>query len=249
MNIQQKQNILGRKPVKCNAKNPQTCRFHGKKVIEQEILIRRYVNEQKRLQKETAEAAELQIKINVDLEKNLKLRTLKDGTVVCSVYRSGVPSPPASRKVEASSYLETDKYVPAGRQGRTTAVFASPTLGGAGRWVQGNLFIRSKDLKVRELTIDIDNVYVYSVEAWERSSSRMDRDTTVHGKYWGTGITMREWLEKVKQEPLKYDPREWELLIPESEIKSVKPVSGQRTAAYNYSKYESDRKEILQALK
>lgn len=252
MDIQQEAQILGRKPVKCGAKDPSTCRYHGKKFTEQEQTVRRFLASQALAKRKADELQELKLKIEVDLLKNLKLRTLKDGTTVCSVYRSGVPAPPAKRGVEAESYVRFDKHVPEGRQGRTAAVFASPTLGGANRWVAGNSFIRNADLKVRELTIDIDNTYVYSVRAWEIASSKGDYypdNEMIQKDYWDTGITMRQWLENVKAEPDKYDPRDWELLVPETGIKGIKPVSGTRTAAYNYSNYESDRKEILDLLK
>lgn len=243
---------MGVKPVKCHKKDPSTCRIHGNKYTNQQKMVAQFLRQKEREAAKAKKLREFSLKIEADLTKNLNLKTHPDGSTTCSVYRSGIISAPEERGVEKESYLKTDEYAPEGRQGRTTAIFASPTVGGVNRWVAGNSFVRIPDIKVRELTIDIDKTYVYSIDAWEIASSRMDRvknPEDYHNAYWQTGITMREWLDKVKENPEEYDPRNWELLIPKESVKKIKPVSGQRVAAYNYSEYESDKKEILQLLK
>lgn len=163
-----------------------------------------------------------------DMEKNLKLTVdPKTGKKTVSVYRAGVPNPPTERGIEKDSYLTADSLAPEGRQTRTNAIFASPTMHGVARWVRGVSYLVN-DWGVRELRIDPDEVYVYSVHQWERCSSR-DVDDTEARKYWETGMTLSAWMDELRKNP-ELDPREWELLVGESQVKAVKPVGADRVA-------------------
>lgn len=240
------------KPVKCYKKDPSTCRIHGKTVKAQQQMVEAYLRRKRREEAELKKARELGFKIENDLNNNLKLKTHPDGSTTCSVYRSGVVEPPKERGVEKNVYAESDQYAPTGRQTRTTAVFASPTIGGVNRWVKGNaLGKNSNDISVKELTVNIDTTYVYSIPVWEQVSTRADftdNKEKLYSQYWETGITMREWLTKVKENPVQYSPAEWELLLPMEEIVNVKPVSAKRVVAYNYNG-EYDKTEIYKLLK
>lgn len=158
--------------------------------------------------------------------------------MLTKVYRSGNVAAPATRGVEAHSYLAADTVKPAGRQGRTDAIFAAPNLDGVLRWVRSGAFMDYLDPFARELTVDPDTVHVYSFEAWEEASS-WDSN---YEKYWATGVTLTEWLANADS----YDPREWELLLAATDIVSVKPVSDVRLvkASENFSLY-SDLKKLL----
>lgn len=136
------------------------------------------------------------------------------------VYRSGVVSAPASRGVESESYVEADAVRPAGRQGRTDGIFAAPTIDGVLRWVRANSqpYMRMIDPFVRELKVDADSVYVYSINAWEAVG------ITGYEKYWNTGVTLTEWLANADS----YDPTEWELLLSPEDVQSARPVSDAR---------------------
>lgn len=137
------------------------------------------------------------------------------------VYRSGTVEAPTTRGVEADSYSAADAVKPAGRQGRTTGIFASPNLQGVARWAYANSsLVRNPDPFVREITVDADTVYVYSIPAWEKASW----GTGGYENFWKTGITLTEWLANQDS----HDPTEWELLLSESDIHSVKPVSDKR---------------------
>ena len=238
---------------KYRAKNPAKCWKHGGQVQAYERSRAQRVLEQKREEKKKEDI--YRFKIINDLENNLKPKTLPTGETIVSVYRSGVPSPPKERGVEKNSYLSGDLQKPAGRCGRTEGVFASPTLGAVGRWVRGNAFSRIKDLRVRELRVDYDKTFVYPVRLWEKYSSNefmfgAEHPTTVDSikKYWSAGIPLREYVEKVKQNPDQYDPINWELLIKEEEIKTVKPVSASRVSGYYYSEgYEKEFANLLKA--
>lgn len=217
--------FLGKDVSKCTKRIPATCRIHGK-AARAENAFREQLRAQEKLMKVKAEA-------EPDFAASWKIKTEKDGTVTASVYRSGVPTPPAERGVENKCYTDADACIPAGRQGRTTAVFAAPTIGGVARWVRGNYMTNIADVKVRELRVDIDQTYVYSVNAWERASSR--ETTEQYEEYWRTGMTLRAYMEAARKDPVSFHPRKWELLIPVEGIKAVKPVSATRAAATLYS--------------
>lgn len=185
------------------------------------------------------------VKAHEDFEASWKPRVEKDGATTISVYRSGNPAPPAERGVERDSYLTADALKPEGRQGRMDAVFASPSLGGVTRWVKGNDGLID-DLKVRELRIDVDKTYVYSVHAWERASSSWDYEKSTAGTYWDSGMTVREYMEKAKADPATYDPQEWELLVPADGIRSVKRVGAETVSSRAYEDWVGeDVAEIL----
>jgi hypothetical protein len=149
-----------------------------------------------------------------DFEKNYKLTVKVNGEKTASVYRSGVPTAPLNRGVEKESYEYADAFKPADRQGRMTGVFSSPTMYGMSRWFEGNLMMTNTvDALPRELRVNPDSVYVYSIPAWEKASSAFNPETERWKKavdaYWGTGITLTDWVEKFKNDPT-INPQNWE---------------------------------------
>lgn len=233
-----KKDLWGRVRGKCTKKDPTTCRIHGKQI-----------KERIRLENQAIE----QLKNNSYKEKAVKdfaaswnVKEEKDGTTSVSVYRSGVVEAPAERGVEAPSYVACDSFMPTGRQGRTSGIFASPTLGGVGRWVYANSGMSSiLDYRPREIRVDIDKTWVYSIRAWEVASSKETEEE--YKNFWATGITMRKYMELSQQEPHKYKAEDWELLIPADGVRSVKPVSAERVASVAYSDYRAT--DILEVLK
>lgn len=150
------------------------------------------------------------------------------------VYRSGAPVAPLERGCEREIYLAADAVKPAGRQGRMTAIFASPTLAGVTRWVRGNALVKAGDVLVRELTVDPASVYVYSVSAWEAVGFRGLE------AYWATGLTLEEWFAGA------YDASEWELLLGEGDLKGVRMVSDKRVVEAEVDEYY--RRELARDL-
>lgn len=137
------------------------------------------------------------------------------------VYRSGTVEAPTTRGVEADSYTAADAVKPAGRQGRTDGIFAAPNLKGVARWAHANSGIaRCADPFVREITVDPDTVYVYSVKAWEKASW----GTGGYEAYWETGMTLTEWMNVAEF----MDPTNWELLLGADDVISSRPVSDKR---------------------
>lgn len=137
------------------------------------------------------------------------------------VYRSGIVEAPATHGVEALSYSLADAIRPEGRQGRTGAIFASPNLKGVARWTYSKTGIaKCSDPFVREITVDPEKVYVYSISAWEKGSWRSGD----YAEYWATGMTLAEWLANEEN----YDPTDWELLLSPDDVQTVKNVSDKR---------------------
>lgn len=250
-------------PSKCSKKRNEYCRIHNpepkgftpenrRRFIMQGIVAYRAqqatnskpacVPEAESYAKQDAEQASLENdKLTqehayrvADLDKHMNLKVNnKTGERTISVYRAGVPQAPSARTIEKESYLTADSHAPEGRQGRMSAVFASPTMHGVTAWVRGTSSVVS-DWGVREIRVNPDEVYVYSVRAWEKASrEEANRDSSK--KYWATGITLTEWNEKLRSDP-QLDPQEWELLIGESQFKAQpKPVAAEKVARSSYS--------------
>lgn len=141
-----------------------------------------------------------------------------------NVYRSGDVAAPSTRGVETDSYSDADSVRPEGRQGRTDGIFAAPTLTGVTRWAYSNASnTRHPDPFVREIKVDSDAVYVYSIEMWEKCSWA----GVPYEKYWDSGITLTEWLKNQDQ----YDATEWELLLSPADVIKEKSVSDKRLVA------------------
>lgn len=164
------------------------------------------------------------------------------------VYRSGVVAAPVERGCEASAYAFVDQYKPAGRVGRTEAIFASPTLTGVGRWVRGNAYnTRIADVKVREITVNPNDVYVYEIRAWEKASNpgsfhQPEMDVRLAEEFWATGMTLTDWLADGT-----LDAGEWECLLSPDLVLGVRPVSAKRVAAAQTDDDWAD--DILRALR
>lgn len=151
------------------------------------------------------------------------------------VYRSGPVEPPAKRGVEKECYADVDEFRPEGRQGRSNGIFASPSLRGVHRWAKANATMtRNPDALVREITVDANSVYVYKVRDWEQASYRWDyrnvnpesqeRYKLESENFWNNGITLKEWTDTI--DPSEAD--EWELLLNDEDVQSVRPVSDKR---------------------
>jgi hypothetical protein len=222
---------------KCRKKNPATCRLHGK-AYRQRIAFMNQIRERE-------EELKFQAIVTPDFEASWDVRKEADGTTTVAVYRSGEPLAPTERGVEKDSYVKSDSLKPEGRQGRTDGVFASPTLGGVTRWVRGKWHSNVLDVQVREIRVDIDSTYVYSIHAWEKASSGDDNDA-FHKEYWDSGITMREYMKRAKQEPKKYSPREWELLLSaEKDIRSASIVEPKKVGQRAYEQNGSQELENM----
>lgn len=186
------------------------------------------LQKQERLAVEAAKAHKEHAFRVADAEKHMNLKVnAKTGEKTISVFRAGVPTPPVERGVEKESYATADSFAPVGRQSRMDAVFASPTMHGVTAWVRGTSHV-VQDWGVRELRVNPDEVYVYSVHAWERCSSRGSSQED-SAKYWESGSTLTQWMERLKTDP-NLDPKEWELLLGVEDLKAVKPVGAERAA-------------------
>lgn len=158
------------------------------------------------------------------------------------VYRSGIIAAPAVRGVEAISFAAADAVRPNGRQGRMDGIFASPNLKGVVRWAHLNSGIANyEDPFVREITVDPDAVYVYSVHAWER----MRWTVGMYERYWATGITLTEYLTTDIWR--KRNPADWEILLGTNDIQSVREIPDEELliASENFYDFHSLLEENL----
>lgn len=248
----------------CRAKNPATCPVHGNPLLSftqffsggktktatttpkmYGLSIRAYER-----------AYRDQILADIEINRNLQIDA-KTGEKTVSIFRSGVPSAPTERGIEKTSYEAADSYAPAGRQGRQTGVFASANLDSALRWYKANGQDWSKieDYGLREMRVNPDTTYVYSVNNWERASNALYDDTdpatdpefqTRVKQFWSQSMTLTAWYQYVKDNP-ELDTRDWEILVNAKDIKQVKPVPPKRTL--DNCIREADRKNIEQLLK
>lgn len=140
--------------------------------------------------------------------------------MLTKVYRSGIVEAPKSRRLEAEIFARSDEARPADRQGRTDAIFASPSLKGVARWVHASFSQWTQDPFVREITVESDSVYVYSVPAWEKVCWY----NASHESYWKTGITLTEYLELCRMMDY-FNPAEWEILLSPADVLSVRDVT------------------------
>lgn len=261
--------MMLRNKNKCGKKKGEYCRLHSPKPDsltdkEQFIQSLRDYNKRELAQKkhpckpeaallaeaenERRKARELQeqIKQNFlvqDMEKYMNLKVNpQTGEKTVSIYRAGVVEAPKERGVEKESYLACDEYAPAGRQGRNTGIFCSPTVNGVSHWVRGVEGI-VKDWGVREIRVNPDEVYVYSVRAWEKFSLNMRGFTKENADvYWNSGLTLTQWYEEMRTNP-EMKPEEWELLVPQEHVQSFKNVKADIVAHQAYYDENGQRDE------
>ncbi len=161
------------------------------------------------------------------------------------LYRSGPVFVPSKRGVEALSYAHADLFLPEGRQGRTTAIFAVSEPASVIRWVRGNKLSGLDDVKVREFDVNPDGIFVYDILKWQRASNSDNSETLnpssteKYKNYWDSGVSLSEHVRKTNIEP---SLEHWEILVPEKAISNV------RVIPFNeLKKYMDDifKKEIL----
>lgn len=140
------------------------------------------------------------------------------------VYRSGSMTPCPTAGAANAVTVAADALRPH-TTGRLGSLFAAPTLTGAARWVLGNDMC-GYETRVREITIDADTTYVYSVDAWEHT--HQDRPDSL-AAYWATGMTLTDWLARAEAEEL--DGAQWEVLIDPAAVLGVRNVSAKRLLA------------------
>ena len=236
-------------PFKCSKPNPADCRLHrGRFFAARAKLNKAYALEAERIQQ--LRNQERMKQVNADLDANLKPRTDRSGRTTVSVFRAGpVVETPKRQGEYVSFYEQADEMAPAGRHGRMQAVFASPTVGGVNRWVEGVASVR-QDPKVHELRIDPDKTYLYSVEAWERASWTLDASQTprLMGEYWASGMTMSQWIQRVRAGEV-LDPEQYELLLPFEDVLSAKPVSDERVVRWNLAGTDAAKARVLRVLR
>lgn len=162
------------------------------------------------------------------------------------VYRAGLMTPStdagganASHAVTAAAdAVRMGTHLPS----RMGSLFAAPTLEGSVRWVRGNHMCRF-ETRLREITLDADTTYVFSVDAWEHASWSMRGAPEDRARaYWDTAITLTDWLARAETEHL--DGTEWEVVFPADAVLSVRNVSAARLLAATDTDHLTEVKQI-----
>jgi hypothetical protein len=171
------------------------------------------------------------------------------------VYRNGAVEVGKHSPSIVESWFGYDSFKPAGRSGRLESIYASPTLPGLIRWVRGNHLTSAKnpdvDLTNNEITVvNPEDIYVYSIELYDRFFSYDGVSEEDAKAYWDSGIPLSDW-EKVSTEQ-NLRASEWEVLIPAEKVKTVRKISDARIVksapeiiADTISQILKDRKEFL----
>ena len=165
--------------------------------------------------------------------------TAVTATAKALVYRSGPVQAPTERGRESDLFAAADAVRPAGHQSRTHAIFASPTLAGVTRWVRGNALVNAPDVRVRAITVNPDEVKVYSVVAWDRASTSFATDEHRRA-FWDSGMTLTEWLAADN-----LDATEWELLLHADDVHSERMVADARVVDATDGYRANDTKNAL----
>lgn len=160
---------------------------------------------------------------------------------IIKVYRNGSLNLAEHSEDIQQRWAPYDEAKPANRSGRLNSLYASPNIAGVVRWVKGNHLVSGNDPKVdltnHEITVsNPEQVFVYSIDVYDKTTRFNGADTKGVEKYWESGIPLSEWESKAAE--LNLDPTEWEVLLPLENIKSSNVVSNTRllNAASNFGK-------------
>lgn len=142
------------------------------------------------------------------------------------VFRNGSLTPAQYTGEALEDAEKADALRPEGHAPRHGSLFASPSLAGVGRWTDANHSCFGSrvdfDLTTREITVDPEGLFVYSVKAWE-DHSWGDKEASV---YWDSAIPLKDWDRIAAERNL--DPSEWEVLLPVEAVLTTKNVSNKR---------------------
>lgn len=122
-----------------------------------------------------------------------------------------------------------DSVKPVGRTGRLDGIYASPNLTGMARWTHANHVkgdvTPTQDLANYAITVcNPERIFFYDVTTYDNTAFLLNLYTEgddqqywksnreIAKEYWDTGVSLREWEEKAKEE--YFDPCEWEALVP-----------------------------------
>lgn len=147
------------------------------------------------------------------------------------VYRAGLMTPSPDAGAAATVTAAADALRPEGRVARIGSLFATPDLSGVVRWVLGNSMC-NYNTRVREITVDANDVWCYRVTDWERASLTWDERRVINGQtdtdrvaaFWNNGMLLSAWLD-AQADGADLHAEEWEILIAPEQVRSVRNVS------------------------
>jgi hypothetical protein len=134
-----------------------------------------------------------------------------------TIYRTGPMSIGQHDEDILQHWAEFDDRCPEGHVRRGTALFAAPDLSSGHYWL-GTRASLGRPLIFNEITVESDNVRVYSVDDYnmvgEHYGSPSNSQIADIESYWNTSMTLTEWMQKVGEDP----QGQWEVLLPVTEI-------------------------------
>lgn len=147
---------------------------------------------------------------------------------IAKAYRNGPVEVGVHSPEVTEIWEEYDMHKPEGRSGRLDSIYASPSMTGVIRWVKSNLMLHftngEADLNTYALTVnDSENIYVYSIDLYDRFVSYDGISEEKAKEYWASGIPLSEWETTALERGL--NPSNWEVLIPKAKVKSFKKLS------------------------
>lgn len=155
-----------------------------------------------------------------------------------TIYRTGLMQAGNHTDHVLKHWAEFDERRPEGQPSRKDALYASPDIAGAHYWLS-NFFLAyeqnirpAKDFRFNAITVESDNVRVYRVDDYNRVGNQCDQKETPCGvtssikqtsidSYWNTSKTLTEWRDAALTDTFG----SWEILLPEKEIISYKPLT------------------------
>ncbi len=155
--------------------------------------------------------------------------TFRSNKKAIGVFRIGALEPKKAHFPDLQKLMDDFEITtPEGRMGRAGALFASPDLASHSRWVLG---VPRDAGDSHELMVDPNTTYVYPIELYENASSaqadgKMDEFKKLAQEYWDSGMLLAEWHSWAAK--AKPDSGTWEVLVPPTAIRSIKPVSNRR---------------------
>lgn len=146
-----------------------------------------------------------------------------------TIYRTGQMRVPTHHDYVLKHWAEFDTRRPEGHLSRSEVLFASPDLQGGHWWLHDGIVLSNRGhchkAAFNEITVESDNVRVYSVDDYNRVRSHHGWPTpeqiTGINKYWNSSMTLTVWLRELGEDP----HGQWEVLLPVSEVISSRTLA------------------------
>lgn len=146
--------------------------------------------------------------------------------MITTIYRTGNMVIPTSNDDLLTHWAEFDVRAPKGHTHRQDALYCAADIAGAHYWL--NFAFNGGHqlcLKFNEITVESDDVMVYSVEDYNEVQSIYGEPTQGQleqiDAYWASAMTLTQWMREVGED----EQGQWEILLPVSAVISSRVLS------------------------